>query len=124
MSLFFADVITLWRMFGLPNKVPDTLRKTLSLFLINMDLFLQGILSLNDSHVIVVIYFHFCSFNNSLNKRHLYILYKYFNIPNYVGDKYRFVYYSLLCSHFFLSGPNLLCLSCLFLSNFALDNTL
>ena len=29
MSLFFPDFITLWQMFGLPWKVPDTLRKAI-----------------------------------------------------------------------------------------------
>ena len=29
MSLFFAEVITLWRMFGLPYKIPDTLRNVI-----------------------------------------------------------------------------------------------
>ena len=101
-------------MFVLPYKVLDTLRNAIiipkrehifeynfmplklkivlkdSLFLINiyMDLFLQGLLSINNSHVIVVIRFHFRSFHNSLNKRHLYILHTYLKISNYVDDKY------------------------------------
>ena len=29
MSLFFADIITLWQTFGLPYKVPETFRKVI-----------------------------------------------------------------------------------------------
>ena len=95
----------------LPYKVPDTLRNAVipkrkqifefnfmllklkmvlkdSLFIlinIYMDLFLQGLVSLNNSHVIVFIFtfVHFIS----LNKRHLYILHTYLNISNYFHDK-------------------------------------
>ena len=50
----------------LPLKLKIVLKETLFILNQYMDLFLKGILSLNNSHVIVVICFHFRSFNDSL----------------------------------------------------------
>ena len=68
-----------------------------------MYLFLQRQLSLNNSHVIAVIHFHFCSFNNNLKQEtplHSPRIYEHFTLCQQ----------QLLCSHIYLTSADLLVL--------------
>ena len=84
--------------------------KRLSLINIYMYLFLQRLLSLNNSHVIAVIHFHFCSFNNSLKQEtplHSPHIYEHVTLCRQQVQVHLVQY---LCSHICLTSADLLVL--------------